>query len=300
MPANDKNSKIKRLRIEAQDRNLPAEARLKAIQRLLKIGASVRNLKVAGTVCGELLGVADLSEDTRKKVLSFRKKIDNGDFVLDSEPEDDGAEVEPSANFNTQLKASLAELLAHRNRNVYINPIPQKHVYFPTYHREYLIETYPDLFQNCSYVSDMPEKVFDDPYNDLPGDLERILNPLFYLGYQNWKETKGVLDKTPDKTSTWYLRYVEEDDVRRWSKIGTLPIPEEQPVGMELRYRQILDGSVLQWETPYSWALWWQIELDGDPKYFMVIADTPWEYLAEFGGLEPRVKAVADEAQSSS
>jgi hypothetical protein len=77
VPANDTNSRIKQLRIEAQDKNRTPESRLSTIRTLLTLGGSTRTIRIAKSACAELLE-GELSEDLRARVSGLQTKLLGG------------------------------------------------------------------------------------------------------------------------------------------------------------------------------------------------------------------------------
>ena len=302
MPANDTNSKIKRLRTEALDGNLAPDSRLRAVRKLLKLGGSTRTIRISKNTCADLLK-CDLSQETRVKVSSLYTRIKDGEFDNAEpderdDPEETAAVILPT---NLNLGADLADALAQRNKDVRATQTPAKFIYFPRNNRDHLIQDYADLYDLFGYraATSIPDSFFDDPFNATPeaaGRFRRSLNPLWLKQFVEWKAGKGFVDNTiPDRTSIYFRMYIHEEESRRWSVLGTNIIPSELPVGAELRKRLLRSGELKRHEIPYAWALWFAIMLKKTDKYWVLNADTPIQYLNEFPGIEHKKSNAAEE-----
>jgi hypothetical protein len=290
MPLSDKAKLIQRLTKAAKDEAKSPAARIASARQLLRdTDFSQRSVRVA-----KHLGKLFMNDETQTP--DVRKKASNlFQFCLDereTDQETKGAEIDPTALENLDLNMCISDALIRRNKDVRATPMPAKYIYFPRNDREYLILNFAGLFAFFGYstAASIDESFFDDPYNDLPDTgnrLQRSINPLFLKGYVEWKQAKFG-DTIPDRTSSYFLRFCTNEQVRRWNKLGTLFVPAELAVGPELRRRQLQAHDVERWETPYLWALWHAIMLKRTGKYFLFSADTPREFMAEFPGIEKK------------
>jgi hypothetical protein len=105
VPANDTNSRIKQLRIEAQDKNRTPESRLSTIRTLLKLGGSTRTIRIAKSACAELLE-GELSEDLRARVT----KLLNG--VYDNATPNERDDLQESAVITTTTERGFTAVRA--------------------------------------------------------------------------------------------------------------------------------------------------------------------------------------------
>lgn len=298
MPLSDKAKEIQRLTKAAKDAERSPASRILAARQLLRdTEFSSRSSRIAKSVAKLFMNDETQPPDVRKKASSLFQ------FCLDQRETDQdtkAAGIDPAVLENPDLKMSISDALIQRNKDVRATPMPAKHIYFPRNDREYLIRNFAGLFAFFGYdtAASIDESFFDDPYNDLPDTgnrLQRCINPLFLKGYVEWKEAKFG-ETVPDRTSSYFLRFCTDQQVRRWNRLGSLYVPEETPVGPELRRRQLQAHEVERWETPYLWALWHAIMLKRTGKYFLFSADTPREFLVEFPGIEKK-PIVQDETQ---
>jgi hypothetical protein len=292
MPISDAHKEIRRLSAIASDTERSPDARLNAARTLLReSNHSVRTVELAKRVAKNFMRDEAQTAELRKKATSLFQ------FARDeSETEQDRTEAEtitrPPILTNVNLSGNLEEALADVNKDVRAEPMPAKFIYFPRNQPEYLIEHYTDLFESLGYktAEEIPSRLLGDPFNFLPASgsrFQRCINPAYLKGYATWREEKFG-DTLPDKNSTWYLRYMHDEAVRRQSKLGTLAVPGEQPVGAELRRRQLQSGEVQRWEIPYTFSLYFAIKLGRTDKHFVMYGDTPIQYATEFPGIESR------------
>jgi hypothetical protein len=124
------------------------------------------------------------------------------------------------------------------------------------------------------------------------GRFHRTINPKYLSQFVSWKRAKFG-DTFPSRDSIYFWLFVNEEECRRWNKLGTINCPEEQPVGTELRKRLLRSGDMKRSEIPFSWDLWWQILLKKPDEVYWMPADTPNQYLTEFTGIELKPVAAA-------
>ena len=302
MSANDKFSEVKKLREDAQDTTLAVELRLEKVKDLLKLLPSGNNITLAKRYCKQLASVVGVPDETKKKIAKELGKIKGGHYTR-AEP-DDRSDTEDAPVFNVvenlNLGSTLEEALAYRNKDVRANP-PAKFIYFPRDQRNYLTEHYADLYAPFGYkttVAEIDESFFEDEYNNLPAagsQFHRSLNPAWLKAYVEWKREKFG-DTLPSRQSIYFYMFCNEEEVRRWAKLGTLSTPSEQPIGGELRKRLLRSGEIKRWELPFLWNIHWALLLNRTGKYWVREGDIPIQCLIEFLGIE-KTQATGAETQ---
>ena len=286
MPVTDKQLKYQKLMRHVKDKTLDKMGRIRASRRLLKISEhSARAQKASRALARELLKAEE--EAVRKaaadllEYLMTQRETDVDENELDEIPETTlGAATYTDPFDGLTVDAILEEM----NQNALADP-PAKFIYFPTGQAvQYLRSKYTDLFANFTDgdIADM-----QSPYDRFLGfAFGRVINPEFYRAYKYWCWLKFAHDGLPGHSSPHFLRFCREEDVRRWTELGTLVgVPSEQPCGAELRRREHISGAVKTHEIPFCYCLYLDL-LAGNKEPSVNFEDTPFLYLNEFCGVK--------------
>jgi hypothetical protein len=301
MAKTDYQEKEQKCRSRASDDTLTPIVRMRSAKKLLKhTSYSSRAVPLAKRLANLYLESEDLLErKTAAKLLTSALTKESDDDGDDESGETPASIQLPEATLEGLISkdVSFEERLVVLNKDVMSLPWPEKHVYFPAGDRGYLVKKFPAQFL-YEQAEDIPEAFFDDPYNELPAPIQRAVNPLFISQYIAWKKQRFG-DHRPDKKSTWFLRFCDDETVRVWSKLGTLVVPSEQVVGKELREREHASGFVSPREVPFAFVLWFELLIGEGEEFFMVPYDTPQEFLHEFDGIKTEAQIKADETQEA-
>ena len=285
---------IQKQRALVTDETRPPEARLNSARKLLRdFGHTVVNVKMSKRIAKLFLSDQAQSAEVRKRAGSLLEFA-----IKETETEEEQSEADTiKAPAILGLDSSAEEVLEVRNKDARFEPVANKFIYFPRNDRGYLMQNFADLYDLLGFAKteDLPESLFDDPYNQLTeaaGRFHRTINPKYLSQFVSWKRARFG-DTFPPRDSIYFWLFVNEEECRRWNKLGTINCPEEQPVGTELRKRLLRSGDMKRSEIPFSWDLWWQILLKKPDEVYWMPADTPNQYLTEFTGIELKPVAAA-------
>jgi hypothetical protein len=263
----DAHKEIRRLTNLANDSDRSPEERIAAARKLLReTEHSARSVRLAKRIAKMFMNAEDQSADIRKRAASlFQFVCDQRQTVEDQEPEIavDRSVVDKIKSSATAGPQTLADLNAGWNAE----PIPKKWIAYlepadlipygipddaefawKTEYRGQICKV--TLSDGAIYWVSFPEFVFGFATN-------RVLNPRYLEAYRTWK-TKRFPRGLPDKSSPWFLRNINRTELNMNPELCNL-ISWEDPLGEELKERQLRNNEVEPWEDPFLQELYIEI-----------------------------------------